>query len=151
MSRAELMFYKMSGAGNDFIVFDGLDKNMMAQIHQLPYTRSEFAKKVCRHHTGVGGDGLVIIEPAKGPHHFSWDFYNSDGSKAEMCGNAARCVASLMFQKGYVPTKMSFETEAGVIEAEYLPDKTIKILMASDDLSLQKKALSLSNQKVEGY
>jgi diaminopimelate epimerase len=150
MSRAELMFYKMSGAGNDFIIFDGLDKNMMAQIHQLQESRSELSKKLCKRGQSVGADGLVIIEPARSGAHFSWDFYNSDGSKAEMCGNAARCAASLMFQKGYVPTKMQIETDAGIIDAEYMPDRSIKVLMASDSFEIEKKTVTLGAVTLEG-
>lgn len=151
MSRAELTFYKMSGAGNDFIIIDGMDKNIMAQLHQLPLSRDELARRACRRGTGVGADGLVVVEPPRSAAHFRWDFYNADGSSAEMCGNAARCVASLMFQKGYVPTKMSFETSAGIINAEFRPDKTISVKMASKDFALEEQRLAIDGQTVLGY
>lgn len=151
MSRAELTFYKMSGAGNDFIVIDGIDKNIMAQLHQLPMSRDELARRACRRGLGVGADGLVIVEPPRSAAHFRWDFYNADGSSAEMCGNAARCVASLMFQKGYVPTKMAFETSAGIINAEFRPDKTISVKMMSKDFAPEEREFAIEGQTIRGY
>lgn len=53
--------------------------------------RSRFAQKICDRHFGVGADGLVIVENSS-LADVKWDFYNSDGSVAEMCGNAARCI-----------------------------------------------------------
>nr|HPH56050.1 diaminopimelate epimerase [Smithella sp.] len=86
-------FYKMSGSGNDFIIIDNMDLSL--EVGDL----SEFARKVCQRKISVGADGLVVIEPSD-IADFKWRFFNSDGSMAEMCGNAARCVARFAYMKG---------------------------------------------------
>jgi len=104
-------FYKMSGSGNDFIIIDNRDLSL--SVGDLP----AFARRVCERKISVGADGLLLIEPSK-TADFKWQFFNSDGSMAEMCGNASRCVARYAFLKGIAPKKMSFETIAGIISAE---------------------------------
>lgn len=104
-------FYKMSGSGNDFIIIDNRDLSL--NVGNLP----DFVRAVCRRQISVGADGVVIIEPSN-TADFKWQFFNSDGSVAEMCGNAARCVARLAFLKGIAGKKLSFETIAGIVNAE---------------------------------
>ncbi len=104
-------FYKMSGSGNDFIIIDNMDLSL--DVGDL----SEFTRKVCQRKISVGADGLVVIEPSD-IADFKWRFFNSDGSMAEMCGNASRCVARFAFMKGIAGQKMSWETIAGIISAE---------------------------------
>jgi len=86
-------FYKMSGSGNDFIIIDNRDLSL--NVGDLP----SFVRKVCERKVSVGADGLLLIEPSKSAD-FKWRFFNSDGSIAEMCGNAARCVARFSCLKG---------------------------------------------------
>ena len=98
---------KYSANGNDFIIF----------IAQEKTDRSEEAKKLCHRQNGVGADGLVVVLPHK-EYDFEWDFYNSDGSSANMCGNASRAVAHFANEKGIVKdNQTSFLTGAGVINA----------------------------------
>lgn len=104
-------FYKTSGSGNDFIIIDNLDLSL--EIDDL----SELARRICRRKFSVGADGLVVIEPSS-MVDFKWRFFNSDGSVAEMCGNAARCTARFAYMKGIAPEKMSWETIAGIISAD---------------------------------
>ena len=104
-------FYKMSGSGNDFIIIDNRDLSL--NVGDLP----AFARKICARKISVGADGLFLIEPSQ-TADFKWQFFNSDGSMAEMCGNGSRCVARYAYLKGIAPNKMSFETLAGIISAE---------------------------------
>jgi diaminopimelate epimerase len=108
-------FAKMSGTGNDFIVID----------HRRPVVpedaQPDFVRRVCRRMFSVGADGVIFIETSE-KADFSWRFYNGDGSVAEMCGNGARCAARFAFARGIAEKKMSFETLAGIIEAEVLDD-----------------------------
>jgi len=104
-------FYKMSGSGNDFIIIDNRDLSL--NVGDL----ATFARKICERKISVGADGLFLIEPSK-TADFKWQFFNSDGSMAEMCGNGSRCVARYAYLKGIAPNKMSFETLAGIISAE---------------------------------
>jgi diaminopimelate epimerase len=104
-------FYKMSGSGNDFIIIDNRDLSL--NVGDLP----TFARRVCARKISVGADGLFLIEPSR-TVDFKWQFFNSDGSVAEMCGNGSRCVARYAYLKGIAPKEMSFETIAGIISAE---------------------------------
>ena len=76
-------FYKLSATGNDFVVID----------HRKPFLRPdrfvEFVTTVCTPHTGVGADGILLLEASAGA---TWQmvYYNADGSRGEMCGNGAR-------------------------------------------------------------
>ena len=98
---------KYSGSGNDFIIF----------IAQNRENRGELAKKLCHRQNGVGADGMVVVVPNK-EYDFEWEFYNSDGSEAFMCGNASRCVAHFAHEKGISKeNKSEFLTKAGVIRA----------------------------------
>ncbi len=108
-------FTKMSGTGNDFIIID----------HRQPFlTEAEiapFAAKVCKRMFSVGADGLILIEDHP-EADFQWQFFNGDGSRAEMCGNGARCAARYAHSKGIAPATMSFMTVAGLIRAEVVGD-----------------------------
>ena len=108
-------FYKMSGSGNDFIIID--NRNLSLNVGDLP----TFARLVCQRKISVGADGLLLIEPSK-TVDFKWQFFNSDGSRGEMCGNGSRCIARYAYLKGIAPAKMSFETIAGIISAEVKND-----------------------------
>lgn len=109
-----LKFWKMNGAGNDFVVLDNRDKS-------LDLTREQIAH-LCDRQRGVGADGLLAVEPAQSGADFRMRYYNADGGEAEMCGNGARCFAQ--FARSLDPSKasaekISFETIAGVIKAEF--------------------------------
>jgi diaminopimelate epimerase len=104
-------FTKMSGSGNDFVIIDNREPVVD------PDTKRDFVKKVCSLKSSVGADGVIFIENSD-KVAYKWDFYNSDGSSAEMCGNGGRCVARYAFEKGIAPQTHSFETIAGIIEAE---------------------------------
>jgi len=98
---------KYSANGNDFIMF----------IAQEKKDRSALAKKLCHRQNGVGADGLVVLIPHK-KYDFEWEFYNADGSHADMCGNASRAVAHFAHEKGIAKdNKAEFLTGAGVIRA----------------------------------
>jgi diaminopimelate epimerase len=98
---------KYSGNGNDFIMFVAQEKE----------DRSVLAKTLCHRQNGVGADGLVVVLPHP-TYDFEWEFYNSDGSTAAMCGNASRCVAHFAHEKGISRDNTAeFLTGAGVIRA----------------------------------
>ena len=98
---------KYSANGNDFVIFHSDTK----------VDRSELARELCHRQDGVGADGLIVIVPHS-EYDFEWQFYNSDGSTAEMCGNGSRACAHYAFVHDLAPKNMSFLTEAGVIKAE---------------------------------
>ena len=98
---------KYSASGNDFVIFHTFKKE----------DRSNLAKKLCDRFNGVGADGLIVILPHN-EYDFEWQFYNADGSEAEMCGNGSRAAAHYAYVNNLAPKKMKFLTLAGVIEAE---------------------------------
>ncbi len=125
-------FYKMSGSGNDFIIIDNRDLSLsVGDIRQ-------FVQKVCRHKLSVGADGLFLIEPSTRAD-FKWQFFNSDGSTAEMCGNGSRCVARYAYHRGIAAKKMSFETIAGIISAEVNDDLVKVKLTDPSPVTLEEK------------
>ncbi len=98
---------KYSANGNDFILI----------IRKKKKDRSKLAKRLCHRQNGVGADGLVVVMPHP-EYDFEWDFYNADGSRATMCGNASRAVAHYAMGKGIsADGKAEFLTGAGVIHA----------------------------------
>lgn len=116
---------KMSGTGNDFIIIDHRKKFIPLEF------RAAFAKAVCQRKFSVGADGLILIQNSD-QADFSWDFYNADGSSAEMCGNGARCAARFAYMKKIAPAAMRFETIAGIIEAEVV-DHSVKLKMTQPE------------------
>ncbi|WP_072723976.1 diaminopimelate epimerase [Tepidibacter thalassicus] len=86
-------FWKMHGAGNDFIVVDG-EKYCIQDY-------SDFAKKVCHRHFGIGADGLLIVKKSD-KVDCKMIYYNSDGSRAKMCGNGLRCFCKFVYDKKIV-------------------------------------------------
>jgi diaminopimelate epimerase len=114
----EFPLIKAEATGNDFLVVDLLDSSK-AGLWEREFggkTRSDLVKTLCDRYTGLGADGMVFLEPKSGVN-FKWDFYNSDGSSAEMCGNAARAVSHYV---GLVTGQkdLKFETRVGVIRSE---------------------------------
>lgn len=89
----EMKFTKMHGCGNDYIYVDGASWQISKE--QKP----ELVKRLSDRHFGIGGDGVIFINPSK-EADFEMEMYNMDGSRAEMCGNGIRCVAKFVYDKG---------------------------------------------------
>jgi diaminopimelate epimerase len=131
-----IAFEKMSGTGNDFVIID----NRTAGIPRGE--QQDLARKICRRMFSVGADGLIFIEDST-VADFGWNFYNADGSVAEMCGNGSRCAARFAYRHNIAGKKMKLETLAGIIEAEICEEEDIvrvKMTQPFDfrlDISLQ--------------
>jgi diaminopimelate epimerase len=102
---------KYNASGNDFVIFHTF----------LKKPRNELAKKLCNRQTGIGADGLIVLVPHS-VYDFEWEFYNSDGSDAQMCGNGSRAAAHYAISNGLCGADMKFLTVAGVIEASVKED-----------------------------
>jgi diaminopimelate epimerase len=107
-------FYKMSGSGNDFVVVEAMRRS--AEMLLIPDT----VRAICARATGVGADGLVLLEPsAKAAYRMT--YLNSDGSRADLCGNASLCSARLAWELGLLTSReFTFEADAGVLGARLL-------------------------------
>jgi diaminopimelate epimerase len=135
---------RMSGAGNTFIIANGLKDKFE--------NRSELAKKYCTEYVGFNTDGFLIVE-ANREFDFSWDFYNADGSPAEMCGNAARCAALYYFNKINKKQNIRFLTTAGPIEAEILSEKeqTVCVKMPKTEVINHAQIVQVGGKKIRGF
>lgn len=106
-----LRFSKVEGLGNDFVLLDRRDATVAAVEQEL----AELAKRapaLCHRRTGVGGDGILILGPAReAGHDASMWVINHDGSRPEMCGNGLRCVALLAAGPG--ESTITVDTDAG--------------------------------------
>lgn len=102
----EIEFFKMQGLGNDYVYLVCLDT--------LPEDMPTLAKDISDRHFGVGGDGMVIVTRSA-VADFRMIMFNADGSQAQMCGNASRCIGRLVYEKGLTDKKeITLETLAGI-------------------------------------
>lgn len=108
----QIKFWKMHGAGNDFILVDDRDQ-------MFPLEDREFITRLCTRKRGIGSDGLLLIQPSTRAD-FRMRFLNPDATEADLCGNGARCIAQLCHEIGIASREMHIETAAGVLRADIL-------------------------------
>lgn len=111
----------MHGAGNDFVLIDDRDESFPAESRRIAMMATR--------RVGIGCEGVILVQKSD-KADFKMRFYNPDGTEVELCGNGARCVASFARSIGAASgDKMRFETLAGMIDAEILSPKLVKIKM----------------------
>lgn len=126
-----LHFYKMNGAGNDFIVIDNRDLSISLDEDTIA--------ALCDRHRGIGADGLLAVEPAEKGADYKFRYYNADGGEAEMCGNGARCFGFFtahLSAEEKLPSSVSFETIAGILTAEIIGDDVRIAMSEPKDLEM---------------
>lgn len=128
-------FWKMNGAGNDFIIID----NRKEHIPEEKWP--EIAQIICKRRMSVGSDGLMVVENPLGSGDFRMLFYNSDGSVGEMCGNGARCISRFGYENGLAGETQKIETTAGLVIGERIDPRNYRIRL-NDPCNIQfnKKA-----------
>lgn len=110
-----LPFFKYHGAGNDFIILDGRFRDYQQLIPQLHAT----IEGLCHRHTGIGADGLMILE--RDPlHDFRMLYFNSDGYEGTMCGNGGRCLVAFARHLGMIDQQTRFMASDGVHDASII-------------------------------
>jgi len=108
------LFYKMTGSGNDFVLVDG-------RTAPVSTWSPEAIRSICARRTGVGADGFVVLEPGSGPDAVRFHFFNNDGGRTEMCGNASLCSTRMAVRVGLVEGPgLTLETDAGAIPTRVL-------------------------------
>lgn len=141
---------KMSGTQNTFFILDARSQDFNTQLHKLSegLPRSEVVKRLCHSFHLSKADGCIFIE--KDPLlDFKWDFYNRDGSPAQMCGNAARCVAWLACKQKWVQSSsITFRSISGVIKAEVRD--FVKVEMSPPQILEHTKTFQHSGQTLKG-
>lgn len=110
-----MVLQKYCASGNDFLIFHAFKKE----------DRALLAKELCDRHYGFGADGLIVLVPHD-ELDFEWQFYNSDGSEASMCGNGTRAAGLYAYDNQLAGKKQSFLTGAGVIKTEIYETNTVE-------------------------
>ena len=125
-----LSFTKMEGLGNDFIVIDDRQDTLALDAGEV--------SRLCDRHFGIGADGLILLRDSSAPGaNFSWDFFNADGSVAEMCGNGIRCIGAYLAGQKLIDAnqnKVAIQTRAGLITLNLLRDEEGQFRAAEVDM-----------------
>lgn len=116
-----MRFWKMNGAGNDFVVLNNLEEHLPADV--LP----QAARTLCERHLSIGADGLMVVDAPTQGGDYKMLFFNSDGSVGEMCGNGARCICRYGFENGLAGEVQTVETTAGIVTGQRIDSRLYKI------------------------
>jgi diaminopimelate epimerase len=131
----DIEFIKMEGAGNDYVYLDLLKDSYGVDFNDL-------SKKITDRHFGVGGDGLVLIMESL-EADYRMRMFNADGSEAEMCGNAIRCVGKYLYDRAYLDNReFSIETLAGI--------KNVSIFETDEDGKAIKLRVDMGEPVLKG-
>ena len=118
-----MRFWKMNGAGNDFIIINNMEEKIPGE--KFPY----IAKTLCERHLSIGADGFMVVEKPSNPSAADYRmlFFNSDGSMGEMCGNGARCICRFGFENGLAGKVQRVETTAGVVIGKRIDKRLYRV------------------------
>ena len=116
-----MRFWKMNGAGNDFLLLNNMEEQLPAA--SFP----DLARKLCERHLSIGADGLMVVDHPTEGGDYRMRFYNSDGSMGEMCGNGARCICRYGYETALAGTRQSVETTAGLVTGERIDNRNYRI------------------------
>ena len=114
-------FWKMNGAGNDFIILNNLEEKI--PHGELP----AIARTLCERHLSIGADGLMVVDAPTQGGDFRMLFFNSDGSVGEMCGNGARCICRYGYENGLSGQTQTIETTAGIVTGQRIDRRMYRI------------------------
>ena len=129
-----MQFWKMNGAGNDFIILNNIQEGLPAEAFPV------LASTLCTPHRSLGADGFMVVEPAQGEGDFRMGFYNSDGSLGEMCGNGARCICRYGYETGLAGETQRVETTAGLVTGRRISRREYQVrLNDPTTISLQEE------------
>jgi len=142
-----LRFTKMQGAGNDFLVLDGIRQRLDLTAQRV--------RALADRHFGVGADQILVVEPAGEPGaDFRYRIFNADGGEVEQCGNGARCFVMYVREAGLTNrSSIRVQTAGGLIEPRLLDDGTVSVDMGAPDLDPAASGFSTAglNARTEGH
>jgi diaminopimelate epimerase len=136
-------FYKLQGAGNDFIIINNSKDKIPEE--KIP----GIAKRICTRKRSLGADGLLLVEAARHGGDIAVRVFNSDGSESEMCGNGMRCVSRYAFEEGLVRAshgRIVIETLAGDIEAWRLSPRRFKIRLQDPSVLEEGRSVEVQDR-----
>lgn len=150
----EVRVVKISGAGNTFCMLSFADENYLNHLgNNSKLTRAQMVQKLCHRTEGFNTDGTLFLFPSEEENTWRWDFFNSDGSSAEFCGNAARCAAA--FCKEFLKpdaNKFFFQTHSGLVVVERgQKNSDWTVHMPKVQIVESKKVVMVSGFKIEGF
>lgn len=128
-----MQFWKMNGAGNDFIVLNNLEEQLPAE--EFP----AIARTLCERHLSIGADGFMVVDAPTEGGDYKMLFFNSDGSIGEMCGNGARCICRYGYERGLAGEVQTVETTAGIVTGKRIDSRLYKIRL-NDPTTIQLNA-----------
>ncbi|QUO37611.1 diaminopimelate epimerase [Dysosmobacter sp. Marseille-Q4140] len=128
-----MKFWKMNGAGNDFLVLNNLEEHL--PVDRLP----QIARTLCERRLSIGADGLMVVDAPQAGGDYRMLFYNSDGSVGEMCGNGTRCICRYGFENGLAGEKQTVETTAGIVTGQRIDRRRYRIRL-NDPTTIQLDA-----------
>ena len=146
-----LPFIKMHGIGNDYVYIDCFQKSTADLLAQSKF--ADLACSVSDRHFGVGSDGIVLIMPSE-EADAEMRIFNADGSEAEMCGNAIRCVGKYLYENGICPhLRLHIMTKAGVRELSlHVKNNIVKqVTVNMGKAKISPDSLSLNERDILGF
>lgn len=138
-----LTFDKYSAHGNDFIIIDNRE-------FRISEDNLDMFVYLCGRRTSVGADGIVLVNTST-EADISLKFYNSDGSRAMMCGNATRASTDFAFRNGIFPRKGTFEIWERIHRAEIDADENISVEIIVEDPEITEHPVEINGSRVTGY
>ena len=116
-----MKFWKMNGAGNDFLILNNLEERLPAE--DFP----RLARTLCERHLSIGADGFMVVEAPVQGGDYRMLFFNSDGTVGEMCGNGARCICRYGYEAGLAGEVQRVETTAGMVTGERIDRRRYRV------------------------
>ena len=138
-----MKFWKMNGAGNDFIIINNMDSSIAED--RWPY----IARTLCQRHMSIGADGMMVVTESTGDADYRMMFFNSDGSMGEMCGNGARCIARYGYENGLAGEVQKIETTAGIIYGQRIDKRMYRVRLNDPSVIIPHMKIDVDGREYE--
>ena len=138
-----MKFWKMNGAGNDFIIINNMDRSIAED--RWPY----IARTLCQRHMSIGADGMMVVTESTGDADYRMMFFNSDGSMGEMCGNGARCIARYGYENGLSGEVQKIETTAGIIYGQRIDKRMYRVRLNDPSVIIPHMKIDVDGREYE--
>ncbi len=138
-----MQFWKMNGAGNDFIIINNMEEHL--PVESFPH----IARTLCQRHVSIGADGLMVVEAPTDGGDYKMLFFNADGSIGEMCGNGARCICRYGYANVLSGETQRVETTAGMITGQRISQQLYRIRLNDPSIVDLDRAIEVNGVRYE--
>ena len=138
-----MKFWKMNGAGNDFIIINNMDRSIAEDRW------SYIARTLCQRHMSIGADGMMVVTESTGDADYRMMFFNSDGSMGEMCGNGARCIARYGYENGLAGEVQKIETTTGIIYGQRIDKRMYRVRLNDPSVIIPHMKIDVDGREYE--